>query len=155
MLKWIGRILLITILGGFSFEAYQMYRGGYFSLPDLADDEYPISFRSGFRAIVPLPEDLRHSAPTSKFLRRLAWEYPDRQYLGIPVNVPSWFEDKWSKCISGNQAENVELKAQIEQGMTDKLRNDLVGARLDAVCGFELDDGSFRLRGYIFSVPKL
>lgn len=155
MMKWIWRAIALAVLGSVGFAAYDLHRAGYFSLPDLADNEYPISFRSGFRALVPLPEDLRQVSPVPKLFRRLAIETPDRQYLGIPVDVPSWLEDKWSRCISGDEAENAKVKAQIEASMPEKLRNDLIGARLDAVCGFDLEDGSLRPRGYIYSIPKL
>lgn len=155
MLRWIWRAAIAAFIGYIGFAAYDLHRAGYFNLPNLADNEYPISFKSGFRAIVWLPEDLRETQRTPKLLRRLATETPDRKYLGVPVDVPSWLEDKWSKCISGEEVENANVKVQIEQSMPEKLRNDLIGARLDAVCGFELDNGSFRTRGYIYSVPRL
>lgn len=156
MLKWIWRGIVIAFLGYVGFATYDLQRSGYFSLPDLADDEYPISFRNGFRAIVSMPEDLRRPerplAP--KLFRRLAWEYSERRYLGIPVDVPSWLKHAWSKCIAGDEAENAKVQAQIEAAMPEKLRNDLFGARLDAVCGVEVD-GNYVLRGYIYSVPRL
>jgi len=155
MLKWIWRAFVLATLGYIGFATYDLHRAGYFSLPELADNEYPISFRSGFRAIVTVPEDLRQVSPVPKLFRRLAMETPDRQYLGLPVDVPVWLEDKWSKCISGDEAENARVKAQVEASMSEKLRNDLIGARLDAICGFELEDGSLRTRGYIYSIPRL
>ena len=155
MKKWIWRAIVLTILGYVGFAAYDLKRRGYFSLPELADNEYPISFTSGFRAIVPLPEDLRQMTPTPKLFRRLAMESPDRQYLGVPVDVPDWMQDKWSRCVVGSEAENADVKKQIELTMPEKLRSDLIGARLDAVCGFAMDDGTMRLRGYIYSIPRL
>lgn len=155
MMKWIWRAAVVGVLGYVGYVGYDLHRGGYFSLPDLADNEYPISFASGFRAIISLPEDQRQSAPTPKLFRRLAMETPDRNYLGVPLDVPSWLADKWSKCYSGDEVENANAKIQIEASMPDKLRNDLIGARLDAVCGFELEDGTMRTRGYIYSIPKL
>lgn len=155
MMKWIWRAAVVGVLGYVGYVGYDLHRGGYFSLPDLADNEYPISFASGFRAIVSLPEDRKQSAPIPKLFRRLAMETPDRNYLGVPLDVPSWLADKWSKCYSGDEVENANAKIQIEASMPEKLRNDLIGARLDAVCGFELQDGTMRTRGYIYSIPKL
>lgn len=155
MLKWIWRAFVLATLGYIGFATYDLHRAGYFSLPELADNEYPISFRSGFRAIVTVPDAQLRNPPEPKLFRRLRTLNPDRQYLGLPVDVPSWLEDKWSRCISGDEAENAQVKAQIEASMSEKLRNDLIGARLDAICGFELEDGSLRTRGYIYSIPRL
>ncbi len=47
MWKWIGRLLLVGIVGLFVFTVYDYHRAGYFSMPDLKDNEYPIVFRGG------------------------------------------------------------------------------------------------------------
>lgn len=158
MWKWIGRLvsigiigLLIGIIGLVVFTIYDYHRAGYFSMPDLKDDEYPIVFRSGFRAIVIDPDisdETYENAP--QLFRRLRPANPDRKYLGVPSEVPSWFEDAWSYCEKPDEAES----EAVFNTMPDDMRRELMGARLDAVCTIDSDEKKI-LRGLLFSVPKL
>ena len=52
MKKWIIRIISFLTLGAIGAGVYDTYRGGFFSLPDIPNGHYPISFKNGFRAIV-------------------------------------------------------------------------------------------------------
>lgn len=151
MLKWLGRLLFVGSIGFLSFAAYDFYRAGYFSIPDLKDDEYPIAFRTGFRAIVVDPEvtDTNYeNAP--KYFRRLRLANPDRKYLGIPYEVPSWFKEAWSYCDKPSGEETRAILAS----MPEDVRRGFTGARLDAICSIE-SDGEKIPRGLLFSVPQL
>lgn len=150
MWKWIGRLLVVCFVGYCSLLAYDLYRGGYFAVPDLEDDEYPISFKSGFRAIIAAPVAARPMNRNSKYFRRLAYANPDRKYLGIPYDVPSWFEDAWSYCETPAEGET----NAILNTMPEDMRRDLISARLDGICTID-SDGEKILRGLLFSVPKL
>jgi hypothetical protein len=151
MWKWIGRLLAIGIIGFLSLATYDRYRAGYFSLPDLNGNEYPIAFRSGFRAIVVDPEVSNsdyENAP--QFFRRLRLANPDRRYLGIPYEVPSWFEGAWSYCEKPSSEEARAILASMPKDM----QRELTGARLDALCAI-VSDGEKIPRGLLFSVPNL
>lgn len=94
MLRWIGRIVAIAIFGYLGLFAYQYHRLGLFSMPDLPDGAYFVSFENWLRGIV-----LNADVPASsngvgpKFLRSLSIENRGRKYLGIPSDVPPWFVD--------------------------------------------------------------
>lgn len=154
MLKWSFRVLLIVVLGVVGYGTLDLYRAGFFSLPELSDNEYPLSFSNGLRGIVEVPLRDTPQRPAPQIVRRLSQVYPDRMYLGVPIEVPSWLTEKWSKCISGSIDENEEARQRIVPTMPERLRTDLVGARLEAVCGFDVDNNEMITRGYIFSVPK-
>ena len=129
-----------------------MYRGGFFSLPDLPDRAYPISFASGFRAIVydvDATDKTHENGP--KWFRRLAYANPDRKYVGFAADVPIWFKDVWSTC----EAPTKESQEYIEQTLSAEVKAQTTGARLDAICYIPTDDEKKLIRGLIYSVPKL
>ncbi|MFC4214831.1 hypothetical protein [Pseudophaeobacter arcticus] len=151
MWKWVFRLMVVGVIGFLSLATYDRYRAGYFSLPDLEDDEYPIAFRSGFRAIVIDPEISNpdyESAP--QFFRRLRPANPDRKYLGVPYEVPSWFKEAWSYC----EKPSSEEARVILNNMPEDMRRKFTGARLDALCSI-VSDGEKIPRGLLFSVPSL
>lgn len=136
-MKWIGRIILLGFIGFIGWGAYDMYRGGFFSLPDLPDRAYPISFGSGFRAIVyDIDASDKNFENGPKWFRRLASANPDRKYLGLPAEVPVWFKDVWSTC----EAPTNESQTFVEQSMSEEVKSRMVGARLDAICYIPTDD---------------
>lgn len=150
MWKWLGRLIAVAILVLFGLTARDFYRGGYFDLPDLRPNEYPISFRNGFRAILTDPIVSNPSASVnSKFFRRLRIANPDRIYLGFPYEVPSWFEDAWSHCDERHEGQ----EEAILDAMPVEMRRNLIGARFEGVCAIN-SDGEIILRGVIFSVPE-
>lgn len=147
---WFGKLLLIGVAGYAGYSAYDMHRGGYFSLPDIPDGAYPISFKSGFRAVV---YDMEVSddqyATTSKYFRRLTMASRDRRFIGIPSDVPRWFEDTWSTCHRGTDEE----REYIISTLPEDVKREMEGARLDAICLIEVEGDRPLLRGLIYSVP--
>ena len=120
-------------------------------MPELEDGEYPISFTNGLRAIVVDPDVSKpHSIDDIPSLRRLTKANPDRKYLGVTYEVPSWFEDAWSYCEKPPE----EVTMAILDSMSEDMRRKFTSARLDAVCTIEAD-GQQIPRGLVFSVPKL
>lgn len=151
MWKWVLRIVVVAVCGFVGFSIYEIYRGGYFSLPDLQENEYPISFKNGLRAILIDPEvttDLYADAP--KLFRRLHTANEDRIYLGVPAQVPHWLEDVWSYC----PAPKDEEKASIGSSMTVEWQEVLEYARLEGVCSIDVE-GEKVPRGLVYSRPKL
>jgi len=99
-------------------------------MPDLPEGSFPLSYKSGFRAILTGIDDERAS----------------RKYLAYSANgVPSWYENTWSNCRTPTKDERRQLKNTIDIGP---------GGRWDAVCEINAD-GDIFVRGWIASVPKL
>lgn len=149
MFKTISSILAVIILGYVGVSVYSSYKGGYFNMPSLPDGAYPISFKNGLRAIVldaEVEDDMMRNSP---FFRRLALANPSRKYLGVPLDVPSWFEDAWVFCDKPTEAELAEI-ATFPEDFQESVRS----ARLEAVCMLDVD-GQDLPRGLIYSVPKL
>lgn len=151
-MKWIVRLILLGFIGSLGLGTYDMYRGGFFSLPDLPDRAYPISFSSGLRGIL---YDMDASDKTYenglKWFRRLSYANPDRKYIGVPAEVPSWFKDLWSTC----EAPTNESQAFVEQSMSEEVKSRMIGAHLDAVCYIPTEDKKKLVRGLIYSVSRL
>jgi len=151
MWKWIRRGLLLAVLGFVSFAIYDKYRAGYWSMPQLQDDEYPVSFKTGFRAIVTVaePHDPTH-ANTGQFYRSLRLANSDRRYFGFPLDVPYWAEDAWSYCTPPTDEENRQFFASRSGEELQNLR----GMRFDGICTINAD-GEEIPRGLLFSAPRL
>jgi hypothetical protein len=150
MLKWIGRLVGVGIVGLAGFFVYEMYRAGSFDLPELPDGAYTISFENGLRAIVTDIEVADPMVPgSSRYFRSLSIANRDRKYLGIPLDVQPWFRDAWSWCKPPNDSE----KAMLDQ-MPDDFKQSVGNARFEAVCKIDVD-GTEIFRGLIFSVPNL
>jgi len=150
MMKWTLRIFVIVVLGYGAYWTYETYRDGSFSLPDLPDGAYTLSFKSGLRAIV-LDPDIpdRSGDDLPKYLRKLSYADRARRYLGVPLKVDPWFRDAWSWC----KAPTTEERADLER-MPEEFRQKVENARFDAVCRINVD-GKDILRGLIFSVPRI
>lgn len=152
MYKWIGRIIAVSVVAYLGLLVYDFNRLGLFSMPDLPQGAYYVSFKNGMRGIV-LDADVPETSTGNglKFFRSLTIENRDRKYLGIPADVPSWFADAWSTC----QAPSEQDRADIAESLSDEMRRGfLVSARLEAVCRIDVD-GQPLLRGVLFSVPRL
>ena len=129
MWKWIGRGLLIAILAVGGYAAYDYYRGGFHKMPLLPPGAFPLSFKSGFRAIM-VGVDV---------------DTETRRYRGYPAtNVPDWYLETWSFCRPFSEDEQAEIQRNADFGP---------GHRWEAVC--EIDaDGETVIRGWIASVPN-
>ncbi len=150
MKRWITRIIGLGLLGTIAFWAYDAYRAGLLSLPDLPDGAYFVSYKNGFRAIVldaAVPDAIGDDAP--KYFRSLGVANRDRKYLGVPFDVQPWFEDAWSWCKSPTEEEKAELERT-----PDDFKRTVENARFEAVCRIDVD-GTDVVRGLIFSVPRL
>lgn len=151
-MSWIGRIVVLGVVGYVGYGAYDLHRGGYFSLPDIPNGAYPISFKSGLRGVVhdiQVEDDTQASTP--KWFRRLARANQSRRYLGVPMDVPTWASSKWAKCLPAEAEDQQEIEAR----MPGDYLKDLEGARLDAICFIETDQEDKPIfRGLIYSVPR-
>lgn len=142
IVRW---IVLIGIVGFLALAVRDTYRGGYFSLPELTDDEYPISFKNGLRAIVTV-EDLRENQPVlPKVVRRLSTLYRDKRLFGVPFNVDFWMEDVWSTCEIPTAHDVEELRSVVPESMQR--------ATLEWFCYVDVYGERYG-RGMIFSVPR-
>lgn len=147
---WFTKLLVVGVVGYCGYSAYDLHRGGYFSLPDIPAGAYPISFKSGLRGIVydmDVTDDGYADAP--KIFRRLVMANRDRRFIGLPSDVPRWFEDVWSTCRPGTEEE----REYIVSTMPEEMKRNLVGARLDAICYIEIEGEPPILRGLIYSIP--
>ncbi len=83
--------------------------------------------------------------------RRISNANPDRKYLGIPLDVPAWFQESWSSCIAPDD----EIRSWVEAEMPDETKQSLIGARFEAFCYIEVDGGARMPRGLVYSVPRV
>ncbi len=95
-----------------------------------------------------ISDEIYENAP--QLFRRLRPANPDRKYLAIPYDVPSWFEDAWSYCEKPTGAET----NAILNTMPEDMRREFTGARIEGICTIDAD-GEKIPRGLLFSVPKL
>jgi hypothetical protein len=150
MKKWLLRLILIAVTGFFGLAVFDSYRGGFFNLPDMPENAYAIAFKNGMRAIYIDPDIPEPAWKNSKFFRRLSIADRDRKYLGIPVDVPSWFQDAWSFCTAPTDSERTEISPTLPTN----LRRQLVNAKFEAICRLNVD-GEEMVRGLLYSVPRL
>jgi len=94
MKRWTVRIIGLIVLGLAAYGVYDVRRAGLFSLPELPDGAYTLSFKNGLRAVILDAEVADPSLSTgSKYFRSLSYANRDRKYLGIPLDVQPWFKD--------------------------------------------------------------
>lgn len=147
IVRW---LVLIIILGFLGLGLRDTYRGGYFSLPPLTDDQYPISFKSGLRAIVTV-EDLReNSLVAPKIIRRLSHIFPDLRFFGVTYDVEFWLKGVWSNCRIPTESEVAELRASLPE----KTQRNMLRATLSWICFIDVN-GDQVFRGVIFTAPRL
>jgi hypothetical protein len=147
---WFSKLLIVGLVGYGGYYTYDLHKGGFFSLPDIPAGAYPISFKSGFRAIVyDMDVTDNQYSDTPKIFRRLTMANRDRRFLGLPSDVPRWFEDTWSTCRPGTEEE----REYIVSTMPEDVKREMFGARLDAICYIELEGEAPMVRGLIYSVP--
>jgi hypothetical protein len=129
MAKWIIRTVVLLLLAGGGWVAYDYYRAGYNTMPTLPAGGFPLSFKSGFRGIMIDTVDVR----------------PDRRYRATPAqDVPDWYQKTWSICRPLADDEAAYLKEQANRGP---------GHRWEAICEIDSEGESF-IRGWIASVPN-
>jgi hypothetical protein len=129
-MKWFGRILLIAVVGVLGYAAYDYYKAGLLTRPEMPEGAFSLSFSDGPRYIV-------EGIPDERF---------ERTYIArFPKNIPPWFKDSWSYC---RQPTEDEAKA------INDARNPGPGMRLDAKCELNAD-GTIIPTGYVYSVPTL
>lgn len=151
MAKWIFRLVLLGVVGFVGLALFDSYRGGYFQIPDLKPNEYPVSFKAGLRAIVIDPEVTNSSyAEAPKFFRRLANANDERVYIGVAMNVAHWLEDVWSYCPAPTDEERNGYRASLPEDWKDALKF----ARLEGVCWIDVE-GEKVLRGLVYSRPAM
>lgn len=151
MVKWIFRLLLISIVGLFGYVIFESYQKGYFSIPDMPDGSYVFSYKSGMRGIVLDAEVLDPSiADMPQFFRRIAFANPERSYFAVPFQVAPWMQTAWSTCTAPTEEERVGYA----EGMPEDLKQNLAYSRFEAVCRITVD-GEVVVRGLLYSVPKL
>ena len=129
MWKTVFGILLIAGVGYVGYFAYDYYRGGFHTRPEMPDGAFSLSYKSGLRAIlVDVPN-----------------ERDTRRYFGNPMKVPFYLKEAWSFCNPPTKDEDLGFRAT---------RKMMPGERFEAVCKINVDD-DIVIRGVITSVPKL
>jgi hypothetical protein len=147
----ITKLVVLAVIGYGGYEVYNYHRAGYFDLPELPTGAYTLSFSSGLRAIVlDAKVSDNHNADAPALMRSLSLANPDRRYIGLPYDVAPWFEKVWSKCTAPTDDE----KKYFEDPMPEKMKNDLIGARFEAVCYIDVEGGERLARGLIYSVAR-
>jgi hypothetical protein len=126
MWKLLGLALFVLSLG---YVAYDYYRAGLHTRPDMPEGAFSISYDNGVRAImVDVPDERR-----------------SRRYFAFPADVPFYLQEAWSFCTQPTQLE-------LDQLMEARRRNP--GERIDAVCRIDVDGESI-VRAAIITVPRL
>ncbi|UOA32182.1 hypothetical protein DSM110093_01966 [Sulfitobacter sp. DSM 110093] len=130
MVKKLLLISALAVAGYFGYDTYKMYKGGYFSMPELGPNDFSLSFKSGFRGV----------------MRDIPDHRPARRYLASQASgVPEWFQETWSECRRPLEKEQTAFEQQLDVGP---------GGRLEAIC--EIDaGGDIFVRGWFISVPNL
>ena len=130
MKKWIIGLFTVSFVSYAGYAAYDYYKAGYFTLPDMPDGAFSISYKNGLRAIlVDIPN-----------------ERGTRHYLGFPADVPDNLEKVWAFCTPPNGDELAALERQDWSEWPEK--------RFEAICKIDVD-GEAVVRGTILSVPRL
>lgn len=143
-------LICLALLGGAGYFTYDFFRAGNWSLPELPDGAYTLSFKNGFRAIVldaDVPDTSKADAP--RYFRSLGVANRERRYFGVPFEVQPWFRDAWSWCEKPTEEEKAEIAK-----MPAHFQKSVELARFEAVCRIYVDDKSV-VRGLVFSVPRL
>jgi len=131
MWKWTKRVLTAIIIIASGYVAYDAYRAGYHTRPDMPEGAFSLSYKNGMRAILV-------GIPNQKDTRR---------YFGFPMEVPFYLEDAWSFCYPPNDEEEAHAISFIKD-------RDWPGERFEAVCKITVEN-EIVVRGLITSVPKL
>ena len=122
----VKKLILLAVIAILCWGAYDYFRLGLHTRPEMPDGAWSIVSKAGFRAIaVDIPDE--------RF---------ERKYLLMPAeDVPVWFKDAWSFCTKATD-EQKELNPP-ERGM-----------RLEGFCSIDAD-GETIYTGVMHSVPRL
>jgi hypothetical protein len=77
MATWVRRVVFAVFIAGGSYVAYDTYRAGYFTRPQMPEGAFSLSYKNGLRAIL---VDVQDDKVT-------------RRYLGFPADVPFYLKD--------------------------------------------------------------
>jgi hypothetical protein len=121
----------VGVLGWLGYGAYDYFRAGLHTRPEMPDGAFSISYANGLRAI----------------LTGVPNEEEARRYFGFPQEVPHYLEDAWSICAPPEGDEIAMASKFVED------RN-MPGERFEVVCKVTADEDVV-VRGVITSVPKL
>ncbi len=129
MVKWIVSVFLLGLIGFGGYVVYEMEKYGYFDVPEMPENSFPVSINSGFRGV----------------MVGFGGDEGDRDYKGIGnEDTPSWYTETWSTCRRPTDEEMAELNEKTYGP----------GWRWEAIC--EIDaDGDVFIRGFVGSVPSL
>lgn len=128
MLKW---ILLIVLVGGGGYMAYDYYMAGPRTRPEMPEGAFSLSYKNGLRGIMVDRPDLKST----------------RRYLGFPFDVPFYLRESWSWCYPPTEEEGLASQPFMAE-------RDWPGQKLEAVCKLAVD-GKEIVRGLIVTVPKV
>ncbi|MBE7731459.1 hypothetical protein [Devosia faecipullorum] len=131
MWKWVGRIVVVAVLGWVGYATYDWYMAGHHTRPEMPEGAFSLSYKNGLRGIL---VDISNEKET-------------RRYFGFPQEVPNYLRDAWSWCQPPTEAEAPQVAQFLEE------RN-MPGERFEAVCKITADDDVV-VRGIITSVPRL
>lgn len=131
MWKWAKRAMIIAIVAYGGYAAYDFYRAGLHTRPEMPDGAFSISYKNGLRAI----------------LVDVADERPTRRYFGMPLEVPFYLKNAWSFC-------HPPAGKEVEYAAAFIKERALPGERFEAICRIQVDNETVD-RGVITSVPKL
>ncbi|OHV21425.1 hypothetical protein EOS93_23190 [Rhizobium sp. RMa-01] len=131
MRVWTKRIIGAAVLGIIGYGAYDYYRAGFWTRPEMPDGAFSLSYKNGLRGILV-------GVPNEKETRR---------YFGYPREVPFYLKDAWSVCSPPDDTEKTSAAEFI------KIRNQ-PGERFEAICRIKADNDVV-VRGVITSVPRL
>lgn len=132
MWRWVKWAVLAAVCTYAGYVAYDYYRAGLHTRPNMPPGSFSISYKSGFRALfVGVPD---HRAT--------------RRYLGYPVaDVPFYLKEAWSIC-------GAPTDADFNQFPNFMPPDEFPGSRLEAVC-YVAVEGKSVMRGLIASVPRV
>lgn len=131
MLRWLGRLVVVGIIGVIGYAAYDYYMAGLHTRPQMPDGAFSISYKNGMRAIIV-------GVPN---------EEENRRYLGFAMDVPYYVRDAWSFCHPPTEEEAPQVAQFLEE-------RDMPGMRFEAVCKITVDEDVL-VSGLITSVPRL
>lgn len=130
MIKWLLRLVGISVVGFIGYGIYDYYKAGLHTRPPMPEGAFSLSFKAGPRVIMLNTEDERNSR---------------RYVVRRRTDVPNWFRESWSYCIPPTEEEQVFLLKRLGPGP---------GMRLDGICTLDAD-GDVITTGYIFTVPDI
>ena len=69
-MKKVWAVIAVLVIGYLGYDTYKSYKGGFFDMPHLGENDFSVSFKSGFRGV----------------LRNITNERPSRRYISYSAN---------------------------------------------------------------------